>query len=158
MTLTEIAPLLTQYRAALDAQMTMLRQLLALAARGREQAAQPDHLAGLTDIVDQRERLMAALVSLESDVQPLRQQLAEARDQLAHLAEFRDVMALHRQAVALVEEVVRTDDQSRASLRAAELTRRAVAESLDKSESTLAGYRRVVMPAVAAPALVNRRG
>jgi hypothetical protein len=88
----------------------------------------------------------------------VRHTLAGAREQLAHLPAFREVVELHRQAVALVEEVVRTDDQSRIALRDAELARRSAADSLERSESTLAAYRRVVMPSVAAATLVNRKG
>lgn len=158
MTAADAAPLLTQYRAALEAQISMLRHLLELSARQRDRVHARNPTDLLNGIVDERERVMAALVSLESEIMPVRHTLAAAREQLAHLTEFRELVELHRQAVQLVEEVVRTDDQSRLALREAELARRAAAESLERSESTLAAYRRVVMPSVAAATLLNRKG
>ena len=155
---SEFAPLLVQYRAALEAQITLLHHLLELAARGRSQAHDVSRPSDLHDVIDERERLMGTLVSLESQIQPIRNRIAGARNQLSHLAEFREIVELHRQAVALVEEVVHTDDQSRVALRDAELARRATAESLEKGESTIAAYRRVVMPSVSGAALVNRKG
>ena len=157
MTTSEFAALLVQYRAALEAQITLLHHLLTLAARGRSQA-NADRPSDLNDVIDERERLMGTLVSLESEIQPIRNRIAGARHQLSHLAEFREIVELHRQAVALVEEVVQTDDQSRLALRDAELARRATAESLEKGESTIAAYRRVVMPSVTGATLVNRKG
>ena len=154
---TELAALLAQYRAALDAQLAILRQLRELSVRERD-GAHAHSPAELIDIVDARERVMAALVALESDIMPVRQALAAARHQLTSSETFHEVVALHRQAVELVEEVVRTDEQSRTALRQAERARRAAAESLERSESTLAAYRRVVLPEVAAATLVNRRG
>jgi hypothetical protein len=155
MTLTELAPLLTQYRAALEAQIALLRQLGALADRGCEAARQTDDLNAVTD---ERERVMTILVRLESEILPVRRTLAAARDQLGHLREFREIVELHREAAALVEAVVRTDDRSRQALRDAELARRAAADDVEKTSSTLAAYRRVVMPSVASATLVNRRG
>jgi hypothetical protein len=55
-------------------------------------------------------------------------------------------------------QIVAADDHSPASLREAELARGLVAESLGKSETTLAAYRRVVTPPLANATLVNRRG
>jgi hypothetical protein len=157
MTTDEFAPLLEQYRAALEAQITLLHHLLELAARGRRQA-HADRPSDLHDVIDERERLMGTLVSLESEIQPIRNRIAGARHQLSRRAEFREIVELHQQAVALVDEVVQTDDQSRVALRDAELARRATAESLEKGESTIAAYRRVVMPSVTGAALVNRKG
>jgi septal ring factor EnvC (AmiA/AmiB activator) len=155
MTLTELTPLLTQYRAALDAQIALLHQLRALAARGFEAARLSDDL---NEVTDERDRVMTALVTLESEILPVRRTLASARGQLVQLKEFREVVELHREAADLVEEVVRTDDRSRQALRDAELARRAAAEEVERSGSTLAAYRRVVMPSVTSATLVNRRG
>ena len=117
--------------------------------------------SGLTvshQVIDERDRLMTTLVALESELTPIRQTLATARDQLSHLVEYREVVELHRRGLQLVEEVVRNDEDSRNALREAELLRRTTAEALERSESTLAAYRRVVMPTAAAATLVNRKG
>src|SRR5262245_49194648 len=129
MTLTELAPLLSQYRAALEAQIAMLGHLRDLATRERERAQTQQPAAQLTDVVDERDRVMAALVALESDLAPVRQTLARAREQLSHLSEYSEVVDLHRQALELVEDVVRNDEHSRNALRQAELARRSAAET-----------------------------
>ena len=158
MTLADLSTLLSQYRAAVEAQIGMLEQLRELARRGREHADAPRSPDAIHQVVDERDQLMTTLVALESELMPLRQTLARARDQLAHLAEYHEVVELHRRGLELVEEVVRSDEHSRHALREAELARRSAAHALDRSESTLAAYRRVVMPPVASPALVNRKG
>jgi hypothetical protein len=156
MTLPDLSTLLSQYRAAVEAQIGMLEQLRELARRGHADAPQrPD---ALHQLVDERDQLMTTLVALEAELMPLRQTLARSRDQLSHLAEYRDVVELHRRGLELVEEVVRNDEHSRNALREAELVRRAAADALERSESTLAAYRRVVMPGAAAATLVNRKG
>ena len=156
MTLAELTPLLAQYRAALQTEIALLQQLRALAARELTDVRRTP--ADLAALLDERERVMASLVSIESEILPVRRTLTAEKDQLSHLPEFRHLVDLHREASALVQDVILTDDQSRAALRDAELARRLAAESMEKSESTLAAYRRVVLPPVGSPALVNRKG
>ena len=158
MTFAELSTLLSQYRAAVEAQIGMLEQLRELARHGREHADAPLRPDTVHQLVDERDRLMTTLVALESELMPIRQTLAAARDQLSHLIEYREVVELHRRGLELVEEVVRTDEHSRNALREAERVRRATADALERSESTLAAYRRVVMPTATAATLVNRKG
>jgi hypothetical protein len=158
MTLADLSTLLSQYRAAVEAQIGLLEQLRVLAQRSRDHAEVPATPDAVLQVVDERDQLMTTLVALESDLMPLRQTLAQSRNQLAHLEEYREVVDLHRRGLELVEEVVRNDEHSRTALRKAELARRAAAESLERSESTLAAYRRVVMPTASAATLVNRKG
>lgn len=154
--MTERLRLITEYRAGLEAEIALLRHLAMLAARERE-VTESEGLDALNEITDARDHVMAALASLESGLKPIRMALREA-DELTHYQEFFDVAALHREAAALAEEILAVDAHSLAALREAEMARRFAAESLEKGESTLAAYRRVVMPSVAAPTLVNRRG
>ena len=158
MTFADLSTLLSQYRAAVEAQIGMLEQLRELAHRGREQVHAPFRPDSVHQVIDERDRLMTTLVALESELTPIRQTLATARDQLLHLVEYREVVELHRRGLQLVEEVVRNDEDSRNALREAERLRRTTAEALERSESTLAAYRRVVMPTAAAATLVNRKG
>ena len=158
MTFADLSTLLSQYRAAVEAQIGMLEQLRELARRGREHADSPPNPHTVHQVIDERDRLMTALVALESELMPVRQTLAAARDQLLQLVEYREVVELHRRGLELVEEVVRNDEHSRNALREAELVRRATADALERSESTLAAYRRVVMPTTTAATLVNRKG
>lgn len=157
MTPTELAPLVVQYRAGLEAEIAMLHHLAALAVREREVTA-TGALSALQEITDARDRIMASLVAVESQLKPVRRELAQARSQLAHVPGFDELAALHEQAADLAAHIVATDQHSLESLKEAELARRFAAESLEKGESTLAAYRRVVTPNLANATLVNRRG
>ena len=154
--MSETLRLIIEYRAGLEAEIALLRHLAALAAREREVTAS-ERLDSLDDITDARDQVMAALVSLEANLRPLRMALRQLHGAI-HLPEMKEVTALHQEAAALAEEILTDDAQSLSALRQAELARRFAAESLEKGESTLAAYRRVVMPSMASATLVNRRG
>jgi hypothetical protein len=153
----DLLPLVTEYRAGLEAEIAMLRQLSALATRQSEAVAgqSSDTLDGLTDA---RDRVMASLVAVESQLKPIRQALSEQQTRLRHRAEFQDCVALHREAAALAESILAVDEASLHALREAEMARRVAAESLERGGSTLAAYRRVVMPELSGATLINRKG
>lgn len=153
----DLRPAAAEYRAGLEAEIAMLHQLAALAAREREATA-ASALSVLDEISDARDRIMASLVAVESQLKPLRRQLLESIEVVRTLDDFPALAALHREAAELAAQIVATDDHSLASLREAELARRFASESLGKSETTLAAYRRVVTPPLANATLVNRRG
>ena len=67
-------------------------------------------------------------------------------------------MAQHREAAQLVSAFSSTDQQSLSALADAELARRSAVVSLERGETTLAAYRRVLAPPVASATLVDRRG
>jgi flagellar hook-length control protein FliK len=148
--------LITEYRAGLEAEIALLRHLATLAENEREVTASK-RVEALGDITEARDQVMAALVSLEAGLRPIRHALREPGE-LVHLQEFRELAALHREAATLAEEILATDAHSLAALRDAEQARRFAAESLEKAESTLAAYRRVVMLSFASATLLNRRG
>jgi hypothetical protein len=153
--MTEWLSLLAEYRAGLEAEISLLRHLAALAARERE-VAESERLDMLAQITDARDQAMTALVSLEATLRPLRASLRALGD-VTSLPEVREVAVLHQEAATLAEEILAADAHSIEALRQAELARRSAAESLEKGESTLAAYRRVVMPEIASAALVSRR-
>jgi hypothetical protein len=153
----DLRPAITEYRAGLEAEIAMLHQLAALAVREREVTA-AGSLAGLDEISDARDKVMGSLVAIESQLKPIRRQLLESVEQLRAVEGFQELAALHREAAALAAEVMTADDHSLTSLREAELARRFASESLGRSETTLAAYRRVVTPPLANATLVNRRG
>ena len=72
--MTERLRLITEYRAGLEAEIALLRHLATLAARERE-LTQSAQLDGLDDVTDARDQVMAALVSLEAGLRPVRQEL-----------------------------------------------------------------------------------
>lgn len=157
MTINELEPLVAQYRAGLEAEMAILRQLDAV-ARDEREATREAALSRLPPILEARDRLMAALVNIEHGLKPVRHELAAARHQLADLPEFRELMVRHREAADMANAILATDHHSLDALQEAELARRTAAQALEQGESTLAAYRRVVSPSVSSPTLLNRRG
>jgi hypothetical protein len=157
MTPQELTPLVAQYRAGLEAEMTLLHRLEVLAARQRETSEQAD-LETLSDVSDQRDRVMAGLVRIEHELKPVRMKLLEYRQVLDGIAEFRDVAHLHHSAAMLIERIVSDDHSSLAALKEAERARRFAAKAVEQGESTLAAYRRVVSPPLTGAALVSRKG
>jgi hypothetical protein len=157
MIFTELVPLISQYRAGLDGELALLRRLEALSLEQRD-ATTAGEFKRITEITDERDRVMANLVTLEAELKPLRLRLFQSREKLQDVAEFREVISLHQQAAALVNGVLSIDENSLEALKEAEIARRTAAQALEQGESTLAAYRRVVSPSLKPASLVNRRG
>jgi hypothetical protein len=153
---SDLLELMAEYRAGLEAEVALLRHLATLAARQREMT-ESGRLDTLDDITDARNQIMTALISLEARLRPLRHALPDPV-KLMHRQEFRELTALHEEAAELADAILASDAQSLAALHEADLARRFDDDSLEKSESTLAAYRRVVMPSIVRAALVHRRG
>lgn len=146
---------LREYRAGLDAEIALLRQLEELPI-GADAGVQG--VSQLAAVADERDRIMAGIVSLENDLRPLRATLADARATLQDSPAFTSVAALHRVAGDLVARILASDADSLKALESAETARRFAAESVERGESTLAAYRRVVAPKVDNARILNRRG
>ena len=157
MTTDELVRLLDQYRAGLEAEMALLQQLAGVAERQHAGTAEGDfarfHHAG-----DERDRIMQSLVTIEAGLREVRQHLTEHRDQASQLPGFEQVVALHKRAAALVNDILSADHESLESLADAEMARRSVVAGIERGETLLAAYRRVLTPQVASAKLVNRRG
>lgn len=148
---------LAQYRAGLDAEIALLEQLALVAARQRGVTARRD-FERLGVEGDERDRLTRALVAVEEGLQPVRARLSAARDRVATLGGYAEVVALRQHASGLVARILATDEESMQSLADAELARRAAVASLEQGETTLAAYRRVLTPSISQASLVDRRG
>ena len=153
----DLHALLAEYRAGLDAELALLRQLDALSIRNRT-AADAGDIATLHDVHSARDRVMSGLVAVEHDVAPLRARLSEHRDLLSQTIEFQEVAALHREATRMVNRIIASDRESMAALEDAELARRAAASAMEKGETTLQAYRRVIAPVAANASIVNKHG
>ena len=145
-----------QYRAGLEAELTILRGLQRLATRQRE-ATYAHDLSALGVAADERDRLMEALVAVEGPLRQIRKALSEGRAKARQLPGYADALAMHAEAVALVTAILSTDDESVAALSKAELARKDAARATEQGETTLAAYRRV-MKAPTGATLVDRRG
>jgi hypothetical protein len=153
----DLARLIEQYRAGLDAEMNLLRQLAQVSERQRAVTGDGD-FAAFHNAADERDRLMQSLVALEAGLRDVRQKLTDHREQASRLPGFEQVVALHKDAAHLVSTILTTDKQSLSSLADAELARRSAVAGIERGETTLAAYRRVLTPPVASATLVDRRG
>ena len=157
MTPDEIARLLNQYSAGIDAELQLLHQLSDI-ARAQHAVTQSGDATAFNRAADDRDRIMASLVRIEQDLRQVRGTLTEHRSLASTIAGFEDVAARHREAARLVTEILSTDQSSLSALADAEMSRRSAVVSLEKGESTLAAYRRVLSPPVASAKLVDTRG
>jgi hypothetical protein len=153
----ELTPLVEQYRAGLDAEMMLLHRLQAIAVDQRR-ASETGSVTDMQATIDDRDRVMATLVTVEHELKGVRQHLLAFRMYLAEMPAFQEIVSLHRQAADLVADIVAVDQDSVQALRNAEQARHLAQQALEQGESTLAAYRRVVAPTLASATLVNRRG
>lgn len=153
----DLDEVLREYRAGLEAEMALLHRLERLDT-SRHDASTPNGVIELAALADAREHVMASLVSIEHTLKPLRATLVEARAMLAGAPAFEEVAELHRQAGDLVARILASDSRSLQALKDAENARRFAADAMDKGETTLAAYRRVVAPSLEGARIVDRRG
>ena len=151
-----LAALIEQYRAGLEAEILILRRLKQASALQQE-ASTGGNLEALNRAADGRDRLMAGLVNIEGQVREVRQTLARFRDDARRVPGYAEAVQLHAEAVGLVTEILKTDEESVEALAAAEIVRRDAARAVEQGETTLAAYRRV-MAAPPGATLVDRRG
>ena len=156
MTDADLATFIDQYRVGLDAEITILRRLEQAALRQLHASDARDFVA-LNFAADDRDSLMRALVTIEGQLHDVRQVLSGSRDVAATLPGYTEAVALQREAIRLVSEILRTDEQSAESLATAEMARRDLAPAMEQGVTTLAAYRRAMTTPPGAT-LVDRRG
>ncbi len=157
MTRDEAARLLEQYRAGIDAELSLLRQLAGVAHDQHEVTAASD-FETFNRIADRRDAIMRSLVTLEENLRVLRIELTAHRAVAMLVPGYDEVVNRHREATELVNTILSTDQQSIAALADAELARRSAMASLERGETTLAAYRRVLSPPIASAKLVDKIG
>lgn len=157
MTASQLSELIDQYRAGIHAELTLLRQLSDIARRQHE-VSDAGKLDEFQQAADARDRLMWNLVTVEDGLRQIRSSLTMHRELASRLPGFDEVAALHREAANLVGAILATDQRSLDALTDAELARRSAVASLERGETTLAAYRRVLAPPTSGAALVDRRG
>ena len=156
MTRSELGQALSQYRAGLEAEISLLHQLSALPTGDNGSATLS--AAELSALADDRDRVMANIASIEQDLMPLRAMLSAARALVRETADFAAVTQLHQQARALVSTMLESDRLALDALRTADRARRFAADEVEKGEATVAAYRRVVSPPLEGARIVDRRG
>ena len=153
----EVVRLLEQYRAGIDAELQLLQQLTGVAEQQHDVSRQSDFTT-LSTVSDTRDDLMRSLVALEDDLRTVRQALAANRERARAMPEYAEVAQRHLQAVQLVNHILGTDQQSMSALADAEVARRSAVASLERGETTLAAYRRVLSPPATHASLVDKLG
>lgn len=157
MTPDDLARLIEQYRAGIVAELNLLKQLAAISRRQHDTTRKGD-FTSFTTATDARDDLMRSLVMIEEGLRDIRHVLTEHRAIASRLPGFDEVAVLHREAAQLVGGILSTDQDSLSALADAELARRSAVSNLDRGESTLAAYRRVLAPPVASATLFDRKG
>ncbi len=157
MTADDVRRLLAQYRAGIDAELQLLRQLAEVSAQQRETSDTGD-FDTFTAVADTRDRVMRSLGTIEENLREVRQELTAHRELAVTVEGFDEVATRHREAAHLVNEILSTDQRSLSALADAELARRSAVVSLERGETTLAAYRRVLAPPVSSARLVDKRG
>jgi hypothetical protein len=153
----DLATTLADYRTGLDAELQLLHQLETLATRQRD-LPHPPGADDLTALGLERERQLAALLALETQLQPLRQRLLSSLPEARELPGFAGVAERHKRAGDLVALIMRLDRESLDILQKADQDRRAAAQSLETGEATLAAYRRILQQPQPSAGLFTQRG
>jgi hypothetical protein len=151
-----LTSLIEQYRSGLEAEMTILQRIQHASERQHEAAAAHD-LEALHKAADDRDALMAALVSIESELRDVRVTISKNRKDARPLPGYTEAAELHTRAMALAAKILKTDEDSKEALAKAEQARRDQARAVEQGETTLSAYRRV-MSVPPGATLVDRRG
>lgn len=157
MTRDELASLIDEYDAGLQAELQLLGQLDAIATRQRDITLVKDY-AAFNQASEPRESLTHALLSIEERLKPIRERLAAQRREAQALPAYARVVARHKEAQDLVTRILATDRESLKVMTDAEAARRLALAGIEQGEMTLAAYRKVLAPPVASATLINGRG
>ena len=151
------AQMLALYRAGLEAQIALLGQLEAVASRQRTVSESRD-FERLAAESDRRDSLTRSLVEIEQGLATGLRAMGASREAVVRLEGLSEVVSLRRTTASLVARILATDQLSLQSLANAELARRAALASLERGETTLAAYRKILTPPVSSAAFFDRRG
>ncbi|MFN7914056.1 MAG: hypothetical protein U0Q55_01860 [Vicinamibacterales bacterium] len=157
MTRDELELTLEEFRKGLETELVLLRQLHAVAAQQREVSAARD-FDRFKLVSDERDRLMRSLLAIEEGLSADRELLTRLREQASTLPVYGTILALRQASTDLVSEILSCDRAAMQTLADADVARRAAMASLERGESTLAAYRRVLAPPLSNAGLVNTRG
>ena len=157
MTPAEIDSALATCRACLESELPLLHRVHELSVLQRDCSAQND-VEGLSRAGDARERVLAEILSIESRILPTRELLASEPALVSTRPGFGALGDLQRTAANLIVEILAVGERTKELLREAQVAREQLARSLDTGETTLAAYRRVIVPVVPSASLVSSKG
>ncbi len=157
MTRQELELALDEFRRGLEAELSLLRQLQAVALLQREVSDTHD-FERFQSVSDERDRLTRNLLAMESGLAETRAALGGWREQAADIPVYGTVLALRQASTDLINDILTSDRESMRVLADAEVARRAALSSLERGENTLAAYRRVLAPPPTHAGLLDSRG
>ncbi len=155
MTRRELDQALAQYRAGLEAELQLLRQLAALSAAA--QRPEPWSPPQAVALADDRDRVIASISSIEHGLTPLREVLTAAAPTGHGTARLNVIADLHLKARELLARIAASDRHTIELLMEARRARQGV-EDAGNGDATLHAYRRVVAPPLEGARIVDRRG
>jgi hypothetical protein len=153
----ELELTLEEFRRGLEAELSLLRQLQAVAAEQRTVSDARD-FDRFQSVSDERDRLTRSLLAMEHGLADTRAALREWRDIAAGIPVYGTILALGQSSTSLVNEILESDREAMRALADAEVARRAALSSLERGENTLAAYRRVLAPPASNAGLLDSRG
>ena len=153
----ELELMLEEFRKGLETELALLRQLQVVASQQRDVSAARD-FDRFKIVSDERDRLTRSLLAIEQGLSEGRDSLGALREQAASIPVYGTILALRQASADLVGEILSCDREAMRGLADAELARRAALSSLERGESTLAAYRKVLAPPLLNAGLVDRRG
>ena len=157
MTRSELELTLEEFRKGLETELALLRQLQAVALQQREISTARD-FDRFKVVSDERDRLTRSLLAIEQGMAEQREMLAAFRDDAQGIPVYGSILALRQASTDLVNDILGCDREAMKVLADAEMARRAAMASLERGETTLAAYRKVLAPPVSNAGLVDRRG
>lgn len=152
----ETARMLAHYRAGLEAQIALLGQIEGIASRQRTVSESRD-FEQLAIESERRDSLTWSVVEIEQSFAAGWRAMA-ASGQVAWLEGLSEVVSLRRTTATLIARILATDQLSLQSLANVELAHRAALASLERGETTLAAYRKILTPPEAGAASFDRVG
>lgn len=153
----DAAGMLAQYRVGLKAQIELLRQLEAAASRQRTVSESRD-FDQLAVESEWRDSLTQSLVEIEQGLAAGLRAIGASGQAVATLEGLSEVVSLRHTAANLIARILATDRLSMQSLANAELAHRSALASLERGETTLAAYRKILTPPASSAAFFDRRG
>lgn len=146
-----------EYVGALEREVEVIEGIGRCAASqcAAVRARAPEDLAEATRV---RGGLVAELDACEREVLPLRQSIGAALARLDDHPMIERLRELHGQLRALIESVLKADEDTRLALRVNDDALRSTGQELEAASATLMAYRRVVAPLQRPATLVNRHG
>ena len=148
---------ISAFAAGVQQEIGLLEQLQITAGEQRL-AGEARDFDRFQAVSSERDRLTRALLDIESGLADTRLRVMPVLESDALDPGHLEVLTLCRRSDALVADILRCDREAMKTLADAEVARRAALNSLEKGETTLAAYRRVLTTTETHAGMLDQRG